>query len=143
MIDLGRWDERFCFAIRGWEGANWQDYILDPNDGDDRYDWREVDDVSGIYALWSEIGELLYVGMATNIQSRALAHWRKGTIPFESLTLSAVPVIAMWEVEVAHIQALRPPFNRLFEQSHWIGHPIMVDAIRLAWGAILRGPECC
>lgn len=65
---------------------------------------------SGVYFLILK-GEVVYVGMATDVVQRITAHMKEKTGKFDSFTLLPVPFSELADVEWAYIQALQPPLN--------------------------------
>lgn len=66
----------------------------------------------GVYFLWSELGQLLYVGMSTKIFVRIGEHARAGRIPFAHVTcIDCHDSSHRADLETAYIRAFQPPFN--------------------------------
>jgi len=119
-------------------------FILDPEDETSYEHAGAAPMWGGIYALWSAGDVLLYIGLSDCISRRLLAHWRSRRfrhgriIPWLYATLMPVPEMMRKAVEVAHIHALTPPYNRLYEPKQWGGHDAHVEAIRARWRVIHR-----
>lgn len=92
---------------------------------------------SGIYMLCAADDTMVYIGRAGNLHRRVRQHWDakrfRGGMHFTYFTFLPVPAVALHDVEVAHIYALEPPANRLYEPIRWPGHAAMVAAIVEAW----------
>lgn len=91
----------------------------------------------GIYALFAPDDRLLYIGKSCHVgerlhQHRTAARYRGG-LRFEFFACMAVPEAGCAFVEIAHIHALAPPANRLYEPPSWKGHRAMVSEILTAW----------
>jgi hypothetical protein len=91
----------------------------------------------GIYALFADDGGLFYVGRAKYLSQRLLQHHRNAMYRrgprFATFRFLEVPLCATRDVEVAHIYAMEPEGNRLYEPVQWDQHGAMVAAIRKAW----------
>lgn len=112
--------------------------VLDPDiDAYVSGDRHPADDGCGIYMLFDTGDGLRYVGKAGDLQMRIQSHWlsaRAGREPkFASYACLQLPEYAVRDVEVAHIYALRPSQNRLYEAPKWKQHDAMVALIRAAW----------
>jgi hypothetical protein len=88
---------------------------------------------AGVYFLFNDDWELVYVGQSADIEKRLTQH-RKGLAwAFHGAT--AVPGDLMSRIESAYIDALRPPLNQrggrpATDDSQ---HTTMVEAIRARW----------
>lgn len=96
-----------------------------------------TDNGCGIYMLFGADDGLDCVGKAIDLAQRVGQHWldgRYGRAPrFASYAWLHLPAYAMRDV-VAHIAALEPPRNVLYEPPTWKQHDAMVAAIRELWG---------
>ena len=97
-----------------------------------------ADNGCGIYMLFGADDGLDYVGKAIDLAQRVGQHWldgRYGRKPkFASYAWLHLPPHAVHDIEVAHIYALEPPRNLLYEPPRWEQHDAMVAAIRELWG---------
>lgn len=125
---------------RWWQApGHWYSMVIGPDcevyGAEDSPDAASAD---GIYMLFDQDGGLLYVGKSTDINTRICAHYWKSRfgagIPFTQFTFMALPQYAVRDVEVAHIYALEPPFNNLYEHIRWHQHDAMVSHVRTIWG---------
>lgn len=118
--------------------SHWKNMVMGP-DSDAYYPTDPPGEAygAGIYMLFSANEGLLYVGKAGDIANRILAHYRKRRygegIPFAHFAFLPVPDYALSDVEIAHIYALKPPYNKLFERCQWAQHGEMVSRIQTAW----------
>ena len=98
----------------------------------------------GIYMLFAEDGELLYIGQSLNVGYRVVQHkWAVGRgerMPFAEFTMLDVPVVLMRHVECAHIHALSPPENSL-PRPDWEHHDHLVRLIKQAWEKTNERPD--
>ena len=118
--------------------AIWTPYVIKPE-----IEFFHVDEnesrpsEEGVYFLCSADGFVLYVGKSTGTRYRITQHYwamQRGTqVKFSLCAVLPVPGDILRDVEVAHIHALRPPGNNLFERSRCDWHDDMVQAIRQAW----------
>lgn len=120
------------------ECTAWQHMVLDPEiDAYVSGDRHPADEGCGIYMLFDAGDGLRYVGKAGDLQMRIQSHWlsaRAGREPkFASYACLQLPEYAVRDVEVAHIYALRPPQNRLYETPRWKQHDAMVALIQESW----------
>lgn len=92
----------------------------------------------GIYMLFGKDDDLQYIGKSMDLSSRIDQHWyagRYGRAPrFASYACMRLPRYAVRDVEVAHIYALEPPRNALYEGIRWEQHDAMVKHIQEIWG---------
>ena len=116
----------------------WTPYVITPDIEFfhvDKNNDRESEE--GVYFLCSQDGLVLYVGKSTGTRYRITQHhWameRGAQVKFALCAVLPVPLDILRDVEVAHIHALRPPGNNLFERSRCAWHGDMVQAIRKAW----------
>jgi hypothetical protein len=126
---------------RAWQSATpleWGGMLLRP--GRKRYPrdgTHEADAMPGIYSLSMADGGIVYVGKSSNLSSRLNDHFyasRMGRAEwFDFFTFMYLPDFAVRDVEVAHIHAMRPERNALYEPVRWAGHPAMVTALRTIW----------
>lgn len=126
---------------RVWREAaplEWGGMLLRP--GRRRYSRHTLSDVpieSGIYALATADGDVVYVGKAISLHQRLSQHYQRVRFgqeaPFDIFAILCIPQYALGDVEVAHIHALQPERNRLYEPSRWPGHGAMVAALRGIW----------
>lgn len=116
----------------------WTPYILKPD-----IEFFHVDENNdresheGIYGLFDHTGFLLYIGKSMGTRYRITQHhWardRGAQAYFTYCAVMPVPAIIMGDIEVAHIHALRPVANNLFERVRCDWHDDMVKAIREIW----------
>jgi hypothetical protein len=127
--------ERFAWNVAPM--ARWQQLIL-PGDSIayDRHAHCPFDG-SGIYALFNEVDQLLYIGKSHCVHQRLNSHYtaaRFGRGPdYASFACLPLSIATYSDVEIAHIHALRPPLNVLYEPPKWPGHAAMVTAIQKEW----------
>ena len=103
----------------------------------ERMDCNRAPNDSGIYMLFANDDELLYIGKTIGIQYRLAQHfwamkYRSGR-KFSRFTWRTVPAFAIGAVEIAHISALKPRGNILYESSDWPCHGQMVLLVNKAW----------
>lgn len=93
---------------------------------------------AGIYALFADGGRLLYIGKSNSVRKRLSGHYKEWAYrsgpEFDRYSCLSVPDVAYSDVEIAHIYALAPPLNKLYEPPAWPGHESMVLAIKHEWG---------
>lgn len=128
-------------AAREWREATpleWGSMLLRP--GRRRYTrstLAEVPEAGGIYALADDEGQVVYIGKAKNLPQRLAQHYQCARFgherAFAMFGVQCVPEYAIGAVEVAHIHALQPERNRLYENASWPGHAMMVAALRQIW----------
>lgn len=104
----------------------------------DAWNLFDLEDDSGIYGLF-DADKLIYVGKARSLVSRLQQHqtamkYGRGQ-DFTAYACMVVPEEEMGRIEIAHIYALRPPNNRLYEPVRWAGHDALVGQIKEAWSA--------
>jgi hypothetical protein len=91
----------------------------------------------GIYMLFAEDGELLYIGQSLNVGYRVVQHkWaadRKERMPFAEFSMLDVPSGLMRHIECAHIHALSPSENHR-PRPDWEHHDLLVRLVKQAWG---------
>jgi hypothetical protein len=91
----------------------------------------------GIYLLGDADDRMLYIGKAGCLNMRLRQHRDaarfRGGLHFDFFCCLSVPAWAVRDVEIAHIHALEPPANRLYEPAYWRGHVAMVSALRAIW----------
>ena len=92
---------------------------------------------AGIYMLFGFDGGLDYIGKAKNINKRVFEHMRRadaGQRPaFGRFAWMELPDHAYHDIEVAHIYAMEPPQNLLYEPIRWKPHHELVALIQEAW----------
>lgn len=123
-----------------WQSTNhWLSMVIDPGchvfaAGDSPPEAS----ADGIYMLFGIADDLLYVGKSNDINARVFAHYRsrksRGGIPFANFAFLPLPAYAVADIEVAHIYALEPPHNKLFERIRWEQHEAMIKHIQTVWG---------
>jgi hypothetical protein len=130
------WDD-----MKGWIDAaplTWGAFLLRPG----RRKWVPGDLASlpmrsGIYALCMADGGIVYIGRSRTLHERLKSHFynvRGGrSLRYDCFTFVQVPEHALEAVEIAHIHALEPERNTLFEPPEWSGHDAMVDSLRAIW----------
>jgi hypothetical protein len=90
---------------------------------------------SGVYFMFADDGQLIYVGQSLGIAYRLTQHYWGGR-KCALFGAVAVPGDLMHAVETAYIDALRPPLNRKFDRPAYPDlHAQMVEAIQAAWEA--------
>lgn len=95
----------------------------------------------GIYMLFTDDGRLQYVGKSICMHERITQHWlamryRRSPLRFSRVTTCPVREELLSFVEVAHIYALRPPKNTLYEVPIWPYHQALVDAVARKWSEL-------
>lgn len=95
---------------------------------------------TGIYMLFSGDGQLQYTGKSLCMHERIYQHWlgmryRKSQLKFSLVATRHVRLDLLSHVEIAHIYALRPPRNVLYEKPTWEHHEKLVTAISQKWSA--------
>jgi hypothetical protein len=113
-------------------------YILKPDaDTIPAGEYPPQGEFSGIYMLFANDAQLLYVGRSVGVGYRNVQHvWaaRRGErLPFTQYSAVEVPWELLDGLEVAHIHALTPPENCLPRVS-WDRHDEAVKLIQQAWG---------
>lgn len=91
----------------------------------------------GVYALFDKDDGLLYIGKTLSLNLRINSHHWARVHDFAFYSAIEVPVDQMKQIEIAHIYALRPPGNKLYERISTEDNPNhgeMVTSIRAAWG---------
>lgn len=95
--------------------------------------------ICGIYALFTKNAGLLYIGKSVDIQGRITAHTYGRKHRFTQYCEVEVPPEYLGQMEIAHIEALMPPGNGLFE-TRWpdtrLDRKEIVQYVRDAWGVI-------
>jgi hypothetical protein len=127
---------------RWWNEAprdQWEHMILHPDNIQSfrALDTHEAPIESGIYMLFGADGGLDYVGKAKNINKRLREHLM-GMVdgrrpPYSRFAWMELPRYAYHDIEVAHIYAMEPPQNRLYEPIRWARHKELVGLIQKAW----------
>lgn len=123
-----------------WQSAgHWMSMVLDPSCSVyAAEDTPQEASAPGIYMLFGPADELLYVGKSNDINTRICSHYRlrrsRGGIPFAQFAFLPLPAYAVRDIEVAHIYALEPPHNKLFERISWQQHDAMIQHIQTVWG---------
>lgn len=128
--------------VRGWMEATaleWGGWMLRPGcQLHARNDFDAMPDESGIYALSMADGGIVYVGKAKSLHTRLCQHFTASRFGraawFDKFAHIVVPEYAVRDVEVAHIYAMEPERNNLYERVRWPQHEAMVAAIRAVWG---------
>jgi hypothetical protein len=122
---------------RGWQSAGaleWGGMIMHP--GTKAYSIHYLEKVpqeAGIYMLCEADGRMIYVGQSKCLHQRLHHHYRYGKLPFHLFGYRLVPEHAVKDVEIAHIRALKPEANRLYEACHWPAVDAMTAAIKGIW----------
>lgn len=127
--------EMFRRPLR-WLDSNWRRYIIGPRvflDSFWKFDSRDLPVFSGIYFLWSEDWRLLYIGKASCIYNRMVAHGKAGRIPAVYVTCFELESPVSPQIETAYIHALTPPYNVRYEPKHWKHHERAEKLIRRLW----------
>lgn len=127
---------------RWWQAAppsHWEHMVLPPEiEVCGRSDDHPQKDGCGIYALFGEDDGLQYIGKASDLSARMLQHWygsrNRREAWYSQYACLQLPPHAVHDVEVAHIHALEPPCNRLYEIVRWDRHHDMVKLIQETWG---------
>lgn len=92
---------------------------------------------AGIYALFDSLDRLMYIGMSLNLSARLHSHWqaaRYGREPrYAMYSCMTLPAYAARDVEIAHIHALQPDWNRLYELPRWNRHKAMMATVLDEW----------
>jgi hypothetical protein len=119
---------------------DWGGYILRPTDP--HYPWsrhRLAPHESGIYALHSCDGDLMYVGRSNDIGGRLLRHKTRSAFSIDPhyFSFRRVPRNLIAAIEVAHIKALCPHENEFEESAATFFTPQLRDAICAAWADVL------
>jgi hypothetical protein len=114
----------------------WGGYIIRPSD-EKHSSYAGFPNEPGIYAMYSRVGDLMYVGRSVAIATRLRQH-AQGTYFFggspSMYSFKLVPEPLITAVEVAHIKALEPPENVLRESGGKISLiETMVPAIHQIW----------
>ena len=117
------------------------DYVLGP----DAQVYQQGDyPGSGIYMLFAEDGELLYVGQSLNVGYRVVQHFwaakRKQRRAFVEFSMLDVPQELMRHIECAHIHALSPPENTK-PRPDWAHHDLLVSLVKKAWENTNERPD--
>jgi hypothetical protein len=125
---------------RWWQKAtHWSDMVMGPEisvcrSGDSHPEMSGC----GLYMLFGADEGLEYVGKAQDLAVRMAQHWYAGKYGREPryalYACMQLPPYAVHDVEVAHIYALEPPRNLLYERVRWKYHEAMVGLIRETWG---------
>lgn len=114
--------------------AVWDDLILMPNAELVKQPNQHPSVKGGIYALFDKDDGLLYIGKAINLNLRINGHSYANKLGFLYYSAIDVPTDLMKDVEIAHIYALNPPGNILYERANNQAHDEFVEKIRKAWG---------
>lgn len=118
-----------------WMDGAWRMFVRPPYKLADRaYPSEAPPDRSGVYFLWTGETRLLYVGRATRMDARLLAHWKAKRVPFDSYSCLPAPATLLPLIEAPYIEALDPCYNRKPELSRWAGHARMTRLIARLWG---------
>lgn len=93
---------------------------------------------TGMYMLFSDAGRLEYIGKSICMHERIYQHWlgmkfRKTGLHFSQVATIPVSKDLLAHVEIAHIHALRPPKNVLYETPTWAHHGELVLAVNKKW----------
>jgi len=131
-------DDMHPREVKPWLRSNWKSLVARPSLPAVMYEHNAGPSGTGMYLLWGADDSLLYVGLASDIAARLVSHTRAGRIPFTMVSHMLMPRIICTHVEAAHIDALRPPYNRKLELARWDGHLMMVLRIRRAWARALQ-----
>lgn len=113
----------------------WGGYIIRPTD-EKHQSFAGFPNAPGVYALYTSVGDLMYVGRSVAIATRLRQHdgtafWG-GKPSLYSFRL--VPLGFIAAVECAHIQALAPPENQFMEVGgHAAMRRPMISAIERIW----------
>lgn len=119
--------------------AHWEHMIMHPGNiiSVSAYDLTEAPLDAGIYMLFGTDGGLDYIGKAKNIYKRVKEHLlgaEAGRRPwFGRFAWMELPDHAYHDIEVAHIYAMKPPQNILYEAPRWARHRELVALIDKAW----------
>jgi len=117
--------------------ARWRRLVL-PCDSH-AYDKREQCpfDGPGIYALFNKVDQLIYIGKSHMLAQRLNFHFTAARfgrgMAYASFACLPLSTATYSDVEIAHIHALQPPLNRLYETPKWPGHAAMVVEIQKEW----------
>jgi hypothetical protein len=119
---------------------DWGAYILRPTDP--HYPWlshKLAPHESGIYALHSCDGDLMYIGRSNDISDRLFRHQTRTAFSIDPhyYSFRRVPKLLIAAVEVAHIKALQPHENSFDESAATTFTPQIRDAICTAWAKVL------
>jgi hypothetical protein len=101
-------------------------------------DTHEAPPEPGIYMLFGADGGLDYVGKSKEISKRLREHLM-GMVdgrrpPYSRFAWLQLPSYAYHDIEVAHIYAMEPPHNQLYEPPRWGRHKELVGLVQEAWG---------
>lgn len=114
--------------------AIWNDFILMPNAELVKQPNLHPSVKGGIYALFDKDDCLIYIGKALNLNLRINNHSYVKKHNFLYYSAIDVPTDLMKDIEIAHIYALMPPGNGLYERVTSPDHDAMVTEIRKVWG---------
>jgi hypothetical protein len=143
------WDNSYKigppFLARPWLEKNWERCVADPGELDIwAYEpYRNMDERCGVYFLWRPDGGLAYIGRTQDADARLRAHWKLRRIPFDGYSFMPLRLELCAPVEIAHIHALRPPYNAKYEAGEFSGHSAMVERVASVWRRLLREVEPC
>ena len=124
--------------VSGLKIPEWRDYLLLPDAIQIERGESHPTAGSGIYALFGREGILLYIGKTLSLNQRMNQHFWARVIPFKTYAAIEVHDDFVADLEVAHIYALKPPCNSLYERVRTDNHDDMVAAITAAWEQCLE-----
>jgi hypothetical protein len=90
--------------------ALWQRSLDDMRTAAVRYQ-RGAGRGAGVYFLFDDALELLYVGRSVNLPYRLCAHWQRSPFLFKRWSAIALPAGCLDRVEAHYIATFDPPWN--------------------------------